>query len=56
MLICLSLCDHQGVKIFDVSEYKKLAQLPLGVIQKITDAIVEVNGFSESAARDLKKN
>ncbi|WP_238358230.1 hypothetical protein [Piscirickettsia salmonis] len=22
LLICLSLCDHQGVKIFDVSEYK----------------------------------
>ncbi|APS52551.1 hypothetical protein [Piscirickettsia salmonis] len=55
LLICLSLCDHQGVKIFDVSEYKKLAELPLGVIKQITDAIVEVNGFNESAAHDLKK-
>ncbi|QGN96747.1 hypothetical protein Psal071_03399 (plasmid) [Piscirickettsia salmonis] len=27
LLICLSLCDHQGVKIFDATEYKKLAEL-----------------------------
>ncbi|MGJ3493576.1 hypothetical protein ACR9PT_03205 [Piscirickettsia salmonis] len=56
LLICLSLCDAQGVKIFDATEYKKLAELPLGVIKQMTDAIVEVNGFNETAAKDLKKN
>ncbi|MGJ3500336.1 hypothetical protein [Piscirickettsia salmonis] len=56
LLICLSLCDTQGVKVFDASEYKKLAELPLGVIKQVTDAIAEVNGFSEDAAHDLKKN
>ncbi|ODN41048.1 hypothetical protein [Piscirickettsia litoralis] len=56
LMICLALCDEQGVRVFNSSEYKKLESLPNPVATKLVTAIQVINGFTEDNAKELQKN
>ena len=50
----LGACDDKGARLFTDDDAARLAQLPAGIVSKISKAILAHNGMGPKAAEDAK--
>lgn len=54
-LLCYSLCDEAGKRLFDEGDFEDLEKMDSDVFALLIDAINRLNGFDRSV-QDIKKN
>jgi hypothetical protein len=55
-LVALALCDEQGKRLMQPGDAAQLGQLPSTAINRIDDAVREMNGMQKEAEEAMAKN
>lgn len=55
-LAALTLCDEQGNLLFTEADVKALGEKSVGALQRVWDAALKVNAFTDQDVDDLEKN
>lgn len=56
LLVCLSVCDDQGVRLFADTDLEWLADKSGAIIERLYEAASRLNGLGAEAFEDTKKN
>ena len=55
-VVCLTLCDADGERLFRDDQVNDLAKLPSGGVVRVFEAACRINGLMEKDVSDLEKN
>ena len=55
-VVCLTLCDADGKRLFRDDQVSDLAKLPAAGVVRVFDAACKINGLLEENVKELEKN